>query len=152
MKVLSIRQPWAWAIVRGWKTVENRNWRTDHRGPLAIHAPLAEDDEDLPRVLDLVDRTNYLRGHARVYPSVLQQLYRDTRGPLGHVVGVVHLSGVVTGHDPDHKGRAWAGNLWFRGPWGFTLHNARPVRPVPLRGRLGLFEADLDLERLEAAS
>src|SRR5688572_4676832 len=38
MKALSLRQPWAWAVVHGGKRVENRGWTTDYRGPLLIHA------------------------------------------------------------------------------------------------------------------
>ena len=38
MKVLSIRQPWAWLIMTGLKDVENRTWNTDFRGQFAIHA------------------------------------------------------------------------------------------------------------------
>lgn len=38
MKALTVRQPWAWAIAAGVKTVENRTRGTLHRGPLAIHA------------------------------------------------------------------------------------------------------------------
>ncbi|QTF59120.1 ASCH domain-containing protein [Stutzerimonas frequens] len=38
MKALSIRQPWAWLIVRGHKPLENRSWATSYRGPLLIHA------------------------------------------------------------------------------------------------------------------
>jgi hypothetical protein len=38
MKALSIRQPWAWLIVHGWKDVENRNWQTKHRGRFLVHA------------------------------------------------------------------------------------------------------------------
>src|SRR5215472_2285942 len=38
MKALSVCQPWAWAIVHGLKTVENRYRPTRHRGPLVIHA------------------------------------------------------------------------------------------------------------------
>jgi hypothetical protein len=36
--ILSVKQPWAWLIVNGHKDVENRSWRTVHRGPLLIHA------------------------------------------------------------------------------------------------------------------
>jgi hypothetical protein len=35
---LSVRQPWAWAIVSGYKDVENRSWPTNYRGTLFIHA------------------------------------------------------------------------------------------------------------------
>lgn len=38
MKALSIRQPWAWAIVNAGKRVENRTWETRYRGPILIHA------------------------------------------------------------------------------------------------------------------
>ena len=38
MRAITIRQPWAELIVRGDKDVENRSWRTRHRGPLLIHA------------------------------------------------------------------------------------------------------------------
>lgn len=38
MLALTIDAPWAWAIVHGHKRIENRIWRTTHRGPLAIHA------------------------------------------------------------------------------------------------------------------
>jgi hypothetical protein len=38
MRALSVKQPWADAIVRGRQRVEFRSWRTAYRGPLAIHA------------------------------------------------------------------------------------------------------------------
>ncbi len=38
MLALSIRQPWAYLIASGIKTIENRSWPTKHRGPFIIHA------------------------------------------------------------------------------------------------------------------
>src|SRR2546427_6775937 len=38
LRALSIRQPWAWLVVNGYKDIENRSWRTNHRGSLLIHA------------------------------------------------------------------------------------------------------------------
>jgi hypothetical protein len=35
--VLTVRQPWEWAIEHG-KPVENRSWTTKHRGALWLHA------------------------------------------------------------------------------------------------------------------
>ena len=43
MKALTIRQPWADAIVHGTKRTENRTWKTTHRGPVLIHAGVAYD-------------------------------------------------------------------------------------------------------------
>lgn len=40
VKALTIRQPWATLIALGVKTIETRSWRTNYRGPLAIHAGL----------------------------------------------------------------------------------------------------------------
>jgi len=38
MQALTIWQPWATLIAVGAKQFETRDWRTDHRGGLAIHA------------------------------------------------------------------------------------------------------------------
>jgi hypothetical protein len=36
MKAISIKQPWASLIATGIKTLEIRQWPTDHRGPLLV--------------------------------------------------------------------------------------------------------------------
>ena len=43
MKAITVRQPWAWAIMHAGKDVENRsrNIVGSYRGPLVIHAGLA---------------------------------------------------------------------------------------------------------------
>ena len=43
MKALSIKQPWAWAIACGHKTIETRTWSTTYRGPLLIAASKTPD-------------------------------------------------------------------------------------------------------------
>ena len=43
MQLLSVRQPWAWAIARGRKPVENRDWAPSYRGRLAIYASMHVD-------------------------------------------------------------------------------------------------------------
>lgn len=42
MKALTVRQPWASLIALGIKTIETRSWRTDHRGPIIVHAGAAK--------------------------------------------------------------------------------------------------------------
>jgi hypothetical protein len=59
MKALSIRPPWAWAIVRCGKDVENRTWYTGYRGEVLIHAcrlpPATRTNELLDAMDDIRD-------------------------------------------------------------------------------------------------
>jgi hypothetical protein len=45
VKILSIRQPWAYLITQGSKDIENRSWSTKYRGPFLIHASRNIDKE-----------------------------------------------------------------------------------------------------------
>lgn len=38
MKALTLNDPWAQFVARGYKTIETRSWSTSYRGPLAIHS------------------------------------------------------------------------------------------------------------------
>lgn len=120
MKALSIRQPWTWACVEGFKPVENRSWRTDYRGPLALHAGKSFDEEGLASILAL-------------FPTLRGRLPAGWQ--LGGIVGVADLVDCVTQHP----------SRWFTGPYGLVLANPRPVPFVPWRGVLGFFEVPDEL-------
>lgn len=113
MKALSIRQPWAWAILHGGKDVENRSWRTQHRGSLLIHAGAREDPDARGQLLAI----------GLEVPDTL---------PLGGIVGVVDVVDCVRGHESP-----WAIN----GEWHWLLARPRVVPFRALPGRLKLFEA-----------
>lgn len=115
MKALSIRQPWAWAIVQGHKSVENRTWTMRHTGPLLIHAGLVFDGEGMKSMLS-------------VFPDLQGQL--PQRWDLGGIVGVAEAVECVTSHP----------SRWFTGPFGLVLRNARPLPFRPCRGVLGFFD------------
>lgn len=68
MKVLSVKQPWAYLICSGKKDIENRTWATKYRGRVMIHAS---------KVID------------RVAP------YTFT-GPTGAIIGEVDIIDVIT--------------------------------------------------------
>jgi hypothetical protein len=125
MKVLSIRQPWAWAVVNRYEPVENRNTNFvgSWRGPLLIHSgKTPEERESWYAVRHLLEESGE-------DPDVLPEL--DAL-PLGSIVGRADLTDVVT----------WHASLWFSGPFGLVLANARPEKLRPYRGMLGLFEVD----------
>lgn len=43
MKVLSVKQPWTYLVCAGIKPVENRSWKTKHRGRILLHASATSD-------------------------------------------------------------------------------------------------------------
>ena len=123
MKAISIQQPWASMIVFGFKPVENRKWRTTHRGPLLIHASFKVDK-------DAIDWL-WTRQHELGLTSGWNLLPFRTGG----IIGQVDLHDVTSTdkHRPDGR--------WFFGPYGFWMRDARAF-PLfrPLRGQLGIFE------------
>lgn len=135
MKALSIRQPWAWLIVHGYKPVENRTWRTSYRGPLLIHAGRAFDGAGYDWVL--------------ANTSVRIPSYREFIGSGLHLGGIVGQAELYDCTDhPDIPLPGWDGRhgilsdprRWFFGPHGLWLRGQVPTTFKPLRGKLGLFE------------
>lgn len=128
MKTLSIRQPYAFAIVFGYKPVENRDWKHSFRGRALIHAGLREEKDD---VEDVIAEIAYQTGRAE---SVIADEYLAHRH-LGAIVGAATVTDCVTTMD----------SRWFNGPYGFVLTDPKPCKPAACRGQLGFFEAPEDV-------
>ncbi|WP_147200539.1 ASCH domain-containing protein [Pantoea sp. CCBC3-3-1] len=121
MKALSIRQPWAWLIVNGYKDIENRSWNTKYRGPVLIHAGQTMYKEDYLMASEIAS----LSGVQLPHPDDLMK---------GGIVGVASIIGCVdTSLSP-----------WFFGPKGFNLADAKPLPFVPMKGKLSFFETGIN--------
>jgi hypothetical protein len=138
VKALSIRNPWALLIVAGIKPVENRTWATKYRGPLAIHAGATKAWEAVREELSALAPDELVRvGNAAAFclgEDVLNAKWRDI--PHGALIGTVDLVDIVT----DHPSR-YANHL--PGTFHWVLANPRPMKAVPLKGQLGLFDAEV---------
>lgn len=145
MKVLSIRQPWAWLICAGMpltevidlgegkstvrlsskviiKNIENRNRLTNYRGRIYVHASKRDDSDAQLWLME--------RGFA---PLIVLMLY-SKRIPRGAIIGEVSIVDCVT----ESK------SPWFVGPYGYVLANPVPYqKPIPCRGKPGFFEPDI---------
>lgn len=124
LPALSIRQPWAWAIVTIGKDIENRCWRTHFRGRFLIHAAkgctAAEYLEAKEFIMDAV--APEYRGKGIVFPG-WKNIQR------GGIIGVAEIADCVTASESD----------WFVGEYGFVLRNVEPLEFLPCQGALGFF-------------
>lgn len=144
MKALSIRQPWAWCILRPdlgnvqnalgvhrrlevaaarraaeergeIKDVENRDWHTTYRGGFFVHAGKVVDEDAYEWIAERFP-------DLKVPPP--EELER------GGIVGRAILSDVVKHHS----------SRWFVGEFGFVLAAAEPLPLHPCPGALGWFD------------
>jgi hypothetical protein len=133
---LSIRQPWAWAIIHAGKDIENRDWRTRFRGPVCIHAAKGMTQAEYNGFIRTIHTVSLTRPFPRgsTVPS-------GENLPRGGIVGVAEIVDCVEASD----------SPWFFGRFGFVLRNARPVEFIPVRGALGLFDWRGNLDQIGGA-
>lgn len=120
---LSIRQPWAWAIINAGKDIENRDWPTKFRGPVCIHAAKGMTQGEFDNFVDL-SRVMFREG-------LWKGGFIPERKALS-LGGIVWVCDIVDCVDA-------SASPWFFGRYGFVLKNARPVEFVPVKGALGFF-------------
>lgn len=157
MRVLTVRQPWAWAIIHGGKDVENRSRSLGpYRGPVLMHAGREVDIE----AFRAADRDGGpLHAALRRGAGMLRSKGWEAGTPpwrqwAGHLIGVVDLVDVHTsddgGHDKllrdkDGEVASFTGCSPWANPdaWHLVLANPRPLaEPIPYRGALGLRTLD----------
>lgn len=156
MRAITVRQPWAWAIVHAGKNVENRtrNIAGAYRGPVAIHAGLALDEGAID---DFTLRRAWHLAGMPTMPSTTPgialpwlrhwNIEDDEQWlPTGAVIGVAELVEVHRCHIGNTDAPAcspWA----TAGDYHLVLADARPLaRPIRWRGALGLWTVPDDLE------
>ncbi|WP_137843831.1 hypothetical protein [Microbacterium sp. 2FI] len=134
MRVLTVRQPWAWAIFHG-KDVENRvrNIAGSYRGPVAIQAGLTYDLSWSSRAMD----DAMIASGAR-----LRQASLPWMTGFGAIIGVVDLVDV---HHCFNALTNFEGcSPWAElDAWHLRLENPRSLAdPIPYKGALGLRTLD----------
>ena len=123
LKAISVRQPWAWALIHAGKDVENRSepalrhmsLRLGHR--IAIHAAKGMTREEYE------DAAAFMRIMIGVACPAAADLVR------GAVIGSVTAVGIVKVHS----------SPWFFGPRAIVVADPRPCAPIAAVGERGLF-------------
>lgn len=140
MKAISVRQPWAWLLVNGFKDIENRDWPhpPSYRGRVLIHAS-KKLDLKLHTLLirytcwSPVSKYEPFKGMSQEALKRMAATYPLNMGTwTGGIVGMAEMTDVVRAHPSG----------WFDGPLGFVMENASPLPFMHLKGSLGLFNAE----------
>ncbi|MEL6921257.1 MAG: hypothetical protein AAFO77_09575 [Pseudomonadota bacterium] len=118
---LSVRQPWAWAIIHGGKVIENRSLGAIKAGnmdcrTICIHAATH------------MKRDEYEWGHWRLAKHGVTCPRPDAL-VFGAIIGTVDVVDVITESDSE----------WFGGQEGLVLENPRAIEPIAAKGELGYF-------------
>lgn len=118
---LSVRQPWAYAIIHLAKDIENRSWQAlNHglrqRGRIAIHAAKGMTRDEYE------DAARFINGLGHECPPA-HRLMR------GGILGAVEVVDVVQKSE----------SPWFFGPRGLVLRDPQPCEFIPAAGALGYF-------------
>jgi hypothetical protein len=142
MRALTVKQPFAGAILWAGKDVENRTRPMSYRGLLLIHAGLAEPDwHDFLKVRDTAT------GPVE---------WNDARRARGVILGAVEVTGCHHAADCGDEEQQGGRRLPWRccSRWGqrdqhhIVLANPQPLRePVPCRGMLGLWRLPDEVEK-----
>jgi len=113
LRAVSVRQPWAWAIARGYQPVLNGAADTGYRGPVAIHASFRVDLESFES--DVVRRAVSTAWD----PA-------DPAAAIGGIVAVVSLAGVCAAAT---SGAPCGCGAWARpSAYHWRLAGPRPLR------------------------
>lgn len=114
---LSIRQPWAWLIVRGYKDVENRTWKTMFFGRIWVHAGKGMTADEYEACADVCAPLGVL-------------LPRKDLLLRGGIIGSVTLVECVEKST----------SPWFVGPFGFVLRDPQECDFVECPGQLNFWQ------------
>lgn len=123
MQAVTLHQPWASLIANGSKQYETRNWKTDYRGLIAIHAGKKQDTSN-SQLLELAEVKN------------ISEL------PAGAVVAIVELTDCILMTEEfiaaQSETEKACGN-WTPNRYAWKLENVRAIEPVTIAGKQGLW-------------
>lgn len=130
MKALSVRQPWAFAILACGKRLENRDWERcpswmrEFRGRILLHAPKGCTQREYG------DGAAFIYDVSGIEVPLLEEL------PRGAIVGAMTIVDYVT----------VSRSPWFMGPAALVLEDVKPApKIVPCLGAQGFFDVPADV-------
>lgn len=124
VKALSIKQPWSWLIVNGYKDIENRDTLKNFRGTFLIHAGMKGHNINIT--------PNMTRSEKKAIPILLRADRAEFN--YGGIIGYAEIYDCVQEFD----------SSWFVGKHGLMIRNPKPLPFTPCKGKLSFFYPEID--------
>ena len=128
MKVITIKQPWATLIVKGYKEYEFRTWKTKYRGEILIHAGKSVDKKAMTRFKHL--NLEYPIGQIIAKAAITDCIYVDDE----FIQKMIKKDPIVYKELINNDG--WNG-------YGFKLENIEEIKHIEVNGKLSLWNYDV---------
>ena len=122
LKALSIKQPWAWLIVNGFKPLENRDNLKNFIGTFLVHSG---------KKFDFNWRYKVHPDTAKFIDYILEK-----EKPLYHYGGIIG-SAFISGFVEESK------SPWFSGKYGLKVSSPKPLPFTTCKGKLSFFKPEI---------
>lgn len=128
MKAITIKQPFATLIAENLKEYEFRTWKTKYRGEILIHAGKGIDKKAMEKFKDL-----------------------NLEYPSGCIIAKADLTDCIPINDKQRKILQRKNPLVYSSiikhtewnGYGFKLENVQKITPIPVNGKLSLWEYEI---------
>lgn len=124
MKAITIKQPWATLIAKGYKEYEFRTWKTNYRGDILIHAGKSTDKEAMERF--------------KKY---------NLEYPLGVIIAKAKITDCIKVNEELLKTMQAKNyevykrmNGYVQRGYGFKIEDVKEIENIPASGKLSLWE------------
>lgn len=144
MKALSVKNPFAGLIACGVKHYEVRSFKTKYRGPIVICSTAKPETQlykyykdfsfgcHLHEAVHVYNLTSALNGHALCVADLVDVV--SYLGAYDEQYGSFTELSAIREYFGDKKYYLW------------KLENIRPIKPVPVKGQLGIYNIEIPIE------
>jgi hypothetical protein len=141
MKIITLWEPWASFVARGFKKWETRSWPTNHRGSLAIHA--AKTAQELYGARLLMSAAGIIKSldDPDDFPK------EDHEWPLGKIIAVCKIADCLRVEDVNPTPMEKALGNYSPGRYAWILEGVQRVKPFAYRGMQGLKDLTAEIEQ-----
>lgn len=124
MKVITIKQPFATLIAKGYKTYEFRTWKTKYRGEILIHAGKGIDKKAMKRYeyLNLDYPSGCIIAKCKITDCIL--IDDKMKNTLKELDSLIYYGAI----NSDKR------------EYGFKLENIEEINPIYINGKLSLWD------------